>query len=185
MCVESGIWAVPLLEPPIAEIHFPIELSYPDGTFENQDISSRLLDGFKDLKIDALVAIGGDGTMGIACQVAELGITVVGVPKTIDNDLDGTIATFGFDTAVSFATEAIDRLHTTGASHNRVMIVEMMGRHAGWIALEAGLAGSADVILIPEIPFDLEKVAEKVNQRNATKRNFSIISVAELSLIHI
>jgi len=129
---------------------FSYRVELPDGTFENQDISSRLLDGFKDLKIDALVAIGGDGTMGIACQVAELGITVVGVPKTIDNDLDGTIATFGFDTAVSFATEAIDRLHTTGASHNRVMIVEMMGRHAGWIALEAGLAGSADVILIPE-----------------------------------
>ena len=161
---------------------FSYKTELPDGTFETKDISDRLLEGFREMKIDALVAIGGDGTMGIACQVAELGITVVGVPKTIDNDLDGTIATFGFDTAVSFATEAIDRLHTTGASHNRVMIVEVMGRHAGWIALEAGLAGSADAILIPEIPFDLAKVAEKVNQRNATNRNFSIISVAEGAL---
>ncbi len=158
---------------------FSYKVELPDGTSEVQDISDRLLQGFKNLKIDALIAIGGDGTMEIACQVAALGVTVIGVPKTIDNDLDGTIATFGFDTAVGFATEAIDRLHTTGASHNRVMIVEMMGRHAGWIALEAGLAGSADVILIPEIPFDLKAVAAKVNRRNARRRKFSIISIAE------
>ena len=158
---------------------FSYALEQPDGTVQTQDISDRLLAAFEALEIDALVAIGGDGTMAIACQVAKLGITVVGVPKTIDNDLDGTIATFGFDTAVSFATEAIGRLHSTGASHNRVMIAEMMGRHAGWIALEAGLAGSADVILIPEIPFDLQKVADKVKQRNSLRRNFSIISVAE------
>ena len=158
---------------------FSYEVQTADGTFETQDISDRLLEGFQSNNIDALVAIGGDGTMAIANQVAELGIKVVGVPKTIDNDLDGTVATFGFDTAVSYATDAIGRLHTTAASHNRVMIVEMMGRYAGWIALEAGLAGSADVILIPEIPFNLAKVAQKIQQRNQTKRNFSIISVAE------
>ena len=158
---------------------FSYRVTNDDGTFETQDISDRLIEGFQSEGIDALVAIGGDGTMGIANQVANLGINVVGVPKTIDNDLDGTVATFGFDTAVSYATDAIGRLHTTAASHNRVMIVEMMGRYAGWIALEAGLAGSADVILIPEIPFDLTKVAEKIQQRNKTKRNFSIISIAE------
>ena len=117
--------------------------------------------------------------MGIAHQVCQLGIRVVGVPKTIDNDLKGTIATFGFDTAVSFATEAIGRLHSTASAHQRVMIVEVMGRHAGWIALHAGVAGSADVVLIPEIPFDIEKIVEKVEQRNAAKRNFTIICVAE------
>ena len=158
---------------------FSYEIEKPDGSVERQDISHRLIDGFKEHGIDALVAIGGDGSMGIANQVAKLGITVVGVPKTIDNDLEGTVATFGFDTAVSYATDAIGRLHATAQSHRRVMIVEMMGRHAGWIALEAGLAGSADVILIPEIPFDLKKVAEKVKQRNSRKRVFSIIAVAE------
>lgn len=117
--------------------------------------------------------------MAIANKVAQLGITVVGVPKTIDNDLDKTVATFGFDTAVSYATDAIGRLHATAQSHRRVMVVELMGRHAGWIALEAGLAGSADVILIPEIPFDLKKVAEKVKRRNENGRKFSLISVAE------
>lgn len=104
---------------------------------------------------------------------------VVGVPKTIDNDLDRTVATFGFDTAVSFATECLDRLHTTAESHNRVMVVEVMGRYAGWIALHAGVAGSADVILLPEIPYDLQKVTEKIHQRTAEGRNFSITVVAE------
>ena len=158
---------------------FSYNVENADGNFEVKDISDRLVNGFESHGIDALIAIGGDGTMGIANQVAELGIKVVGVPKTIDNDLDGTIATFGFDTAVSYATDAIGRLHTTAASHNRVMIVEMMGRYAGWIALEAGLAGSADVILIPEIPFDLNKVVEKIQRRNRSGRNFSIISIAE------
>ncbi len=158
---------------------FSYEQEMPDGSVERQDISHRLIDGFQEHRIDALVAIGGDGSMGIANQVANLGITVVGVPKTIDNDLEGTVATFGFDTAVSYATDAIGRLHATAQSHRRVMIVEMMGRHAGWIALEAGLAGSADVILIPEIPFDLRKVAEKVKQRNSRKRFFTIVAVAE------
>ena len=158
---------------------FSYQVESSDGNFETQDISDRLVTGFQSKNIDALVAIGGDGTMAIASQVADLGIKVVGVPKTIDNDLDGTVATFGFDTAVSYATDAIGRLHTTAASHNRVMIVEMMGRYAGWIALEAGLAGSADVILIPEIPFDLAKVVEKIERRNQNKRRFSIISIAE------
>ncbi len=117
--------------------------------------------------------------MEIARQTSELGIRVVGVPKTIDNDLAGTIATFGFDTAVDFATEAIGRLHSTASAHERVMIAEVMGRHAGWIALHSGIASTADVILIPEIPFDIEKVAAKVKQRNDAKKNFTIICVAE------
>ena len=158
---------------------FSYEIQKPDGSVEKEDISGRLIDGIKNHAIDALVAIGGDGSMGIANQVAKLGITVVGVPKTIDNDLDKTVATFGFDTAVSYATDAIGRLHATAQSHRRVMIVEVMGRHAGWIALEAGLAGSADVILIPEIPFDLRKVAAKIQKRNERRRKFTIISVAE------
>lgn len=158
---------------------FAYNVTKEDGSQETIDISDRLTGAFKDAKIDALVAIGGDGTMGIAHQVSQLGIRVVGVPKTIDNDLKGTIATFGFDTAVEFATEAIGRLHSTASAHQRVMIVEVMGRHAGWIALHAGIAGSADVVLIPEIPFEIDKIAEKVGQRNAAKRNFSIICVAE------
>ncbi len=158
---------------------FSYKVTNADGSVETQDISDRLVDGFAAHKIDALIAIGGDGTMDIACQVAKLGIKVIGVPKTIDNDLDGTVATFGFDTAVSYATDAIGRLHSTASSHNRVMIVEVMGRYAGWIALEAGLAGSADVILIPEIPFDITKVVEKIERRNRNNRRFSIISIAE------
>lgn len=158
---------------------FSYEVQKDDGTVEKKDISQRLVDGFKANKLDALVAIGGDGSMGIAARTAELGIRVVGVPKTIDNDLVGTIATFGFDTAVGFATDAIGRLHSTAAAHKRVMVVEVMGRHAGWIALHSGVAGSADVILIPEIPFSIEKVAEKINQRNKNKRTFSIVVVAE------
>ena len=158
---------------------FSYEIEQPDGSIIKQDISDRLVNGFKENGLDALVAIGGDGSMGIAAQTAELGIRVVGVPKTIDNDLVGTIATFGFDTAVAFATDAIGRLHTTAAAHKRVMIVEVMGRHAGWIALHSGVAGSADAILIPEIPFSIEKVAEKIEERNANDRSFSIVVVAE------
>lgn len=158
---------------------FSYEVKQEDGTVVNQDISDRLVKGFQEHQLDALVAIGGDGSMGIAAQTAALGIRVVGVPKTIDNDLEGTIATFGFDTAVDFATEAIGRLHSTAAAHQRVMVVEVMGRHAGWIALYCGVAGSADVILIPEIPFSLEKVVAKIKERNREKRNFSIVVVAE------
>ena len=158
---------------------FNYEVLNEDGSVTVQDISDRVVDAFKQHKIDVLVAIGGDGSMGIAAQVAKLGVRVIGVPKTIDNDLVGTVATFGFDTAVSYATDAIGRLHSTAASHRRVMIVEVMGRYAGWIALEAGVAGSADAILIPEIPFDIDKIAAKVNHRNDNDRPFSIICVAE------
>ena len=158
---------------------FSYDVQKEDGTVEKKDISQRLVDGFKANKLDALVAIGGDGSMGIAARTAELGIRVVGVPKTIDNDLVGTIATFGFDTAVGFATDAIGRLHSTAASHKRVMVVEVMGRNAGWIALHSGVAGSADVILIPEVPYSIEKVARKINERNKNKRSFSIVVVAE------
>lgn len=158
---------------------FAYEEPQPDGSTAKVDISDRLVQAFEQARIDALVAIGGDGSMDIARQTSELGIRVVGVPKTIDNDLMGTIATFGFDTAVDFATEAIGRLHSTAAAHQRVMIAEVMGRNAGWIALHAGIAATADVILIPEIPFDIDKVAAKIKERNDSKKNFTIICVAE------
>lgn len=128
--------------------------------------------------IDALIAIGGEDTLGVATKLAELGVNVVGVPKTIDNDLSGTDFTFGFDTAVNIATEAIDRLHTTAESHHRVLVIEVMGRHAGWIALHSGLAGGANIILIPERPFDIEKVCAQVESRFATRYS-PIIVVAE------
>lgn len=139
-------------------------------------------DSFENLKaigIDALIVIGGEDTLGVARELYDKGIKVVGVPKTIDNDLNGTDYTFGFDTAVNIATEAIDRLHTTAESHNRVMILEVMGRHAGWIAVESGLAGGADVILIPEKPFDIEKVCQLIEKRHKRGKDFSIIVVAE------
>jgi phosphofructokinase-like protein len=130
-------------------------------------------------KIDALVAIGGDDTLSVAQKLHEKGVKVVGVPKTIDNDLSGTDYTFGFDTACNIVCEAIDRLHTTAEAHNRVMVVEVMGRDAGWIALYSGIAGGADVILIPERPFDIDKVAESLRQRHERGRYFSIVVVAE------
>ncbi|HUZ16658.1 MAG TPA: ATP-dependent 6-phosphofructokinase [Gaiellaceae bacterium] len=140
----------------------------------------RVLRNFADRELDALVAIGGEDTLGVAARLhAEHGLPVVGVPKTIDNDLSGTDYTFGFDTAVSIATEAIDRLHTTAESHNRVMVVEVMGRHAGWIAVHSGIAGGADVILIPEIPLDYDEVAETIRKRHARGKNFSIVVVSE------
>ena len=140
----------------------------------------RVLQNFADRELDALVAIGGEDTLGVAARLhAEHGFPVVGVPKTIDNDLSGTDYTFGFDTAVSVATEAIDRLHTTAESHNRVMVVEVMGRHAGWIAVHSGIAGGADVILIPEIPVDYDEVAETIRKRHARGKNFSIVVVSE------
>jgi phosphofructokinase-like protein len=138
----------------------------------------RIKENLASNGVDALVAIGGEDTLGVATKLSELGVNVVGVPKTIDNDLGATDFTFGFDTAVNIATEAIDRLHTTAESHHRIVVVEVMGRHAGWIALHSGLAGGANVILIPEVPFDLEKVVEDVESRFRT--NFSpIIVVAE------
>ena len=130
--------------------------------------------------LDALVAIGGEDTLGVAARLhAEHGFPVVGVPKTIDNDLSGTDYTFGFDTAVTIATEAIDRLHTTAESHNRVMVVEVMGRHAGWIALHSGIAGGADVILIPEQPVTVEDACALLEQRHSTGKDFSIVVVSE------
>jgi 6-phosphofructokinase 1 len=129
--------------------------------------------------LDALVCIGGDGTLAISYEFYKKGIPLVGVPKTIDNDIVGTTSCFGFDTAVSFATDAIDRLHTTAAAHRRVIVVEVMGRYAGWIALHSGVAGGADAILIPEIPYDLERVADSIRARDALGARFSIVVVAE------
>ena len=153
---------------------YPIETS--EGT---RDYSQRCVDMFHRMSLDALVVIGGDGTLAIAHQFARLGIPLVGVPKTIDNDIVGTTNTFGFDTAVSFATDAIDRLHTTAEAHRRIMVVEVMGRYAGWIALYAGVAGGADVILIPEIQYDLRKIAQQIRDRESWGARFSIVVVAE------
>jgi len=158
-------------------------LAYPvcdaDGRLTEQDRSDELLERFRGHDLDALVAIGGDGSLAIANHLHMKGLPVVGVPKTIDNDLDGTVVTFGFHTAVSFATQCLDRLHTTADAHDRVMVVEVMGRYAGWIALFAGVAGTADAILIPEIPFHFDSVARKIEARLGEGREFSIIVVAE------
>ena len=151
----------------------------PDGTKREIDRSDDLIAAFNASGLDALVAIGGDGSMQIAWQLSKKGLPVVCVPKTIDNDVECTQQTFGFDTAVSTATDAIDKLHSTAESHERVMVVEVMGRDAGWIALLAGVSGSADVILIPEIPYDIEKVCQRIRDREATGRHFSIVVVAE------
>jgi len=151
----------------------------PDGSFEEVDRSGELISNARQLGIEAVIAIGGDGTLGIAHQLYEKGMSIVGVPKTIDNDVAGTVTTFGFDTAVSTALEAIDKLHTTAESHDRVLVLEVMGRHAGFIALHAGLAGTADVILIPEIPYDFEKVCRKIHDRDRAGRHFSIVVIAE------
>jgi ATP-dependent phosphofructokinase / diphosphate-dependent phosphofructokinase len=143
------------------------------------DRSDDLCAAFQASGFDALVSIGGDGSLQIAHELSRKGIPVVCVPKTIDNDVPGTQRTFGFDTAVSTATEAIDRLHSTAESHDRVIVVELMGRHAGWIALNSGVSGSADVILIPEVPFDITKVCHKIRERELAGRHFSIVVVAE------
>jgi phosphofructokinase-like protein len=148
----------------------------PGGTYNYAD---RVLDMFQTMKLNALVCIGGDGTLAISYEFYKKGIPLVGVPKTIDNDIVGTTSCFGFDTAVSFATDAIDRLHTTAEAHRRIIVVEVMGRNAGWIALHAGVAGGADVILIPEIPYDFEKVAASVRERDDRGARFSIVVVAE------
>ncbi len=158
-------------------LHFPVE--QPDGSFVEIDRSDELVERFDQAGLDALVTVGGDGSLSIGYALACKGLRVIGVPKTIDNDLDRTDVTFGFDTAVSFATECLDRLHTTATSHRRIMVVEVMGRYAGWIALHAGIAGNADVILIPEIPYDLEKVAAVIREREAKGRQYTVIVVAE------
>ena len=150
-----------------------------DGSVVLVDRSQDLLDALAREGVDALVAVGGDGSLAIAHRLAQRGLRVVGVPKTIDNDLDGTVTTFGFDTAVGFASECIDRLHTTAASHHRVIAVEVMGRYAGWIALHAGMAGGAHAILLPELPFDLAPVAELIAEREARGLAYSIVVVAE------
>jgi len=154
--------------------------AYPVNTGDGEvDYSERCIENFYKLRLDALIVIGGDGTLTIAHDFHKRGIPIVGVPKTIDNDIVETSMTFGFDTAVAFATEAIDRLHTTAESHHRVMGVEVMGRYAGWIALYAGIGGGADVVLIPEIPFDLTKVAERILERDRLGARFSIVVIAE------
>jgi 6-phosphofructokinase 1 len=157
--------------------HYPVLRA--DGTYEEIDRSGELIERARQLGIDAIIAIGGDGSLAIAQKLVERGLRVVCVPKTIDNDVSGTITTFGFDTAVNTAMEAIDKLHTTAESHDRVIVMEVMGRHAGFIALHAGVAGSADAILIPEIPYDISRVAEKIRARDRAGRHFSIVVVAE------
>ena len=153
---------------------------YPVSTSEGaRDYSDRVVEMFHQMGLDALVVIGGDGTLAIAKRFCDRGIPIVGVPKTIDNDIVGTVNCFGFDTAVDFATDAIDRLHTTAEAHHRIMVVEVMGRHAGWIALHGGVAGGADAILIPEIPFDMSLVAERLRERDKWGARFSIVVVAE------
>jgi len=141
--------------------------------------AEKVLHNFRILGLDALIAIGGEDTLGAASKLYDKGLPVVGVPKTIDNDLSGTDFTFGFDTAVSIATDAIDRIHTTAESHNRVMVVEVMGRHAGWIATYSGIAGGADVILIPEKPIDIDAVCDLILRRHSRGKSFSIVVVAE------
>lgn len=155
---------------------YPVET--PRGV-EVYDYSQNALRNYQDWELDALFAIGGDGTMHIADRFTDLGLNMVGIPKTIDNDLSATDMTFGYDSAMSVATEAIDRLHSTASAHHRVMVIEVMGRYAGWIALGAGLAGGADVILIPEMPFSWEKVYEHVLKRGKMGSRFSIVCVAE------
>lgn len=146
---------------------------------EKKDVSKRVLDNFGELGLDALVCIGGDGTFSVAHKLQKTGIPVVGIPKTIDNDLQGTDYTIGFDSAVAVATESVDRIHSTAESHHRVMIVEVMGRYVGWLALYAGVAGGGDVILIPEISFGMDKVCRELERRSKLGKRFSIMVVAE------
>ncbi len=149
------------------------------GVETEVDRSDELLARFRERGFEALVAIGGDGSLHIAYQLSQKGLPIVGVPKTIDNDVAGTVRTFGFDTALTTATEAIDKLHPTAEAHDRVMVVELMGRDTGWIALYAGVAATADVILIPEIPFDIQKVCDKITEREGRGLRYSIVVVAE------
>lgn len=150
-----------------------------DGHVQVVDASQVCVDSFHGLGLDGLIVIGGDGTLTIAHQLAQVGVPVVGVPKTIDNDLSATDRTFGFDTAMATATDAIDKLHTTAESHHRVMVLEVMGRDAGWIALHSGIAGGADVILIPEIPFHIDYIVDKIRERDSMGSYFSLVVVAE------
>lgn len=159
-------------------MNYPVEKE--DGTVEFKDFSIKIIDTYKKLKLDGIIVIGGDGTLSIAHTLYTNGLlNYVGVPKTIDNDIYDTDMTFGFNTAVQIVTDAIDRIHSTAESHHRIMIIETMGRDAGWIALYAGISGGADIILIPEIPYSMEKIIEKLNKRYNEGRRFSVIVVAE------
>jgi 6-phosphofructokinase 1 len=158
---------------------FALPVAQPDGSVASADVSQDAMDRIAESGLDALIVAGGDGTMSIAHRLVGLGARIVGVPKTIDNDLSQTDVTFGFDTAISTATEALDKLQTTAESHHRVMVLELMGRHAGWIALKAGVAGGADAILIPEIPFDIEILCQKIRHLQASGRHYSLVVVAE------
>ncbi len=158
---------------------FKFPVKNKNGKIQLKDLSDKCVEHLEEHGVDALVCIGGDGTMASAADFAKKGVVVMGVPKTIDNDLYGTEVTFGFDTAVTTATEAIDKIHTTASSHHRVMIVEVMGRYAGWIALHSGIASGSDVILIPEIPYKLDKICKFVQERSARGKQFSIIVAAE------
>jgi 6-phosphofructokinase 1 len=158
-------------------VSYPVRME--DGVVFEEDRTEELVEAFRSHEIDAVVAIGGDGSLSIAKVLAEKGLRIVGVPKTIDNDLHQTVITFGFDTAVSFATQCLDRLHSTAASHQRIMVVEVMGRYAGWIALNSGISGSADAILIPEIPYDLEKVAQSIMESDKRGKKYAIVVAAE------
>jgi phosphofructokinase-like protein len=159
-----------------------VEMTAEGVTSKPEAVYKEAVDNLSSVGIEALVVLGGEGTLGIAMEFDKRGVPVVGVPKTIDNDLACTELTFGFITALDIATDALDRLHTTAESHDRVMILEVMGRHTGWIALHSGIAGGADVILIPEIPFTMESVADRIRARDAAGANFSIIVVAEGAL---
>ncbi len=158
---------------------FNYRVQKPDGSYANEDVSDVAIENMKKEGVDALIVIGGDGTLTSARDFKRKGVPVVGVPKTIDNDLPATDVTFGYNTALEAIVDGLDKIHTTAYSHDRVMVVEVMGRHTGWLALEGGLSGSADVILIPEIPYDLSYVVEKVKQRDRTGKNFSVIVVSE------
>lgn len=151
----------------------------PDGSWTSVDRSEELLQKIQDLSIDAVISIGGDGSQKISQKLFEMGCNIIGVPKTIDNDLSATDFTFGFRTAVQIATESVDKLVTTAASHNRIMILEVMGREAGWIALHSAIAGGAEVCLIPEIPYDIDLVMQKVNSRFSNEKGFVVIVIAE------
>ena len=157
--------------------HYPRKR--PDGSYEEIDRSGELIENARSFGIDAIVTIGGDGSLAIAQKLHERGVHIVGVPKTIDNDVSLTYTTFGFDTAVNTAIEAIDKLHTTAESHDRVIVMEVMGRNAGFIALHSGVSGSADVVLLPEIPYSVEKICDKIVARDRAGRKFSIVVAAE------
>lgn len=158
---------------------FKYPLMVAGGAVAESDISDTVVANFRRLQLQAMIVIGGDGTLGIAQKFYEKGIPLVGVPKTIDNDIGGTVITFGFDTAVNTARDALDKLHTTAESHRRVIVVEVMGRYSGWIAVHSGIAGGADVILIPEIPYDTRRIAETILKRERQGKHFSIVVVAE------